>query len=103
LGLILGSPFEEVKIRDEQKFWIDRSWHVTRCMCQPNFSALLGRLTKSTNRFRGPCPQPLRSHFTMQHLLRGSTAKVNDDNDIDRTPEYKRFIEELVEFHRQRG
>lgn len=39
----------------------------------------------------------------MQHLLRGSTAKVNDDNDIDRTPEYKRFIEELAEFHRQRG
>jgi chromatin structure-remodeling complex subunit RSC9 len=39
----------------------------------------------------------------MQSLLRGSTAKVNDDNDIDRTPEYKRFIEELAEFHRQRG
>lgn len=41
--------------------------------------------------------------MAMQNLLRGSTAKVNDDNDIDRTPEYKRFIEELAEFHRQRG
>jgi hypothetical protein len=39
----------------------------------------------------------------MQNLLRGSTAKVNDDNDIDRTPEYKRFIDDLAEFHRQRG
>jgi chromatin structure-remodeling complex subunit RSC9 len=39
----------------------------------------------------------------MQNLLRGSTAKVNDDNDIDRTPEYKRFIDDLAEFHRRRG
>jgi hypothetical protein len=33
----------------------------------------------------------------------GSLPKVNDDNDIDRTPEYKRFIDELAEFHRERG
>lgn len=39
----------------------------------------------------------------MATLLRGSTAKVNDDNDIDRTPEYRRFIDDLIEFHRQRG
>jgi hypothetical protein len=37
------------------------------------------------------------------NVLRGSTAKVNDDNDIDRTPEYKRFIDDLADFHRQRG
>jgi len=30
-------------------------------------------------------------------------SKVNDDNDIDRTPEYKRFIDDLAEYHRQRG
>ena len=37
------------------------------------------------------------------NFLRGTTAKVNDDNDIDRTPEYQRFINDLAEFHRQRG
>lgn len=92
-----------MKISGEGKIWIDCSWHVTRYVCQPNLFAQLGRLTKSTNRFHDLYHQALRTRLTMQHLLRGSTAKVNDDNDIDRTPEYKRFIEELAEFHRQRG
>ena len=53
--------------------------------------------------FAATAYQAPRIPSAMHNLLRGSTAKVNDDNDIDRTPEYKRFIEELVEFHRQRG
>jgi hypothetical protein len=76
---------------------------------------LCGLFTKSvqekinkSKRFRDICCHQLKAPGTgicmaMQNLLRGSTAKVNDDNDIDRTPEYKRFIEELAEFHRQRG
>jgi hypothetical protein len=33
----------------------------------------------------------------------GSSAKVNDESDIERTPEYQAFILGLADFHRQRG
>jgi hypothetical protein len=33
----------------------------------------------------------------------GSSAKVNDESDIERTPEYQAFIHGLADFHRQRG
>jgi hypothetical protein len=33
----------------------------------------------------------------------GSSAKANDESDIERTPEYQAFILDLADFHCQRG